>query len=102
MPKPTSRLAMRFTVIVSPNFWKEHSGGRLDGPLDTYAFNTEAGLLNMSEPFGAHALAGRFAHGTHVLDLAAGCDPNDPGGFRREGWDYYGHSSKSSDIRRIR
>ncbi len=63
---------------------KKHSDGKLDGQLDAHAFNSEAGLLSMAEPFGPHALAGRFAHGTHVMDLAAGCGPNEPDSFARQ------------------
>ncbi|MEP3331371.1 hypothetical protein [Sedimentitalea sp.] len=54
---------------------KKHSGGRLLGRSDEDAFNRELGLVDMKAPFGPRGLAGRFAHGSHVIDLAAGCNP---------------------------
>ncbi|MEP5758189.1 MAG: hypothetical protein ABJ327_02535 [Litoreibacter sp.] len=47
----------------------------LDGWLDEDAFNVAAGLTDASEPMGDKALDRQAAHGTHVLDLAAGYDP---------------------------
>ncbi len=46
------------------------------GWLDEDAFNIAAGLTDGSEPMGVTALDRLAAHGTHVLDLAAGYDPN--------------------------
>lgn len=60
-----------------------HSGGSLTGPLDEPGFNTAAGLLDIQRGIGQRGLAGRFAHGTHVLDLAAGCAPQDCSEFAR-------------------
>lgn len=53
----------------------EHSGGRLDGPLDEETFNRAAGLVAPGDVFGQRDLDHPGAHGTHVLDLAAGLDP---------------------------
>ena len=47
------------------------------GSLDQYAFDTEMGLLDLARPTGSRELAGTFAHGTHVADLAGGFDPVD-------------------------
>lgn len=55
----------------------EHSGGSKTGPLDEDALNRATGVLDMQRPLGHREVAGRFAHGTHVLDLAAGHDPSD-------------------------
>ena len=59
----------------------KHSVGGLKGSLDEAAFNDAAGLVNMCDPLGAHALAGRDSHGACVLDLAAGSDPTNDNGF---------------------
>lgn len=49
-----------------------HSAG---GWLDEDAFNRAAGLTEMATPMGVATLERVVAHGTHVLDLAAGFDP---------------------------
>lgn len=54
---------------------REHSGGDLGGDLDEEAFNRAAGLVAPEELWGHRSLDYRAAHGTHVLDLAAGFDP---------------------------
>lgn len=46
-----------------------------NGWLDEEAFNLAAGLTERSEPMGVATLDRLVAHGTHVLDLAAGFDP---------------------------
>ncbi|MEM9148131.1 MAG: hypothetical protein AAGC57_18330, partial [Pseudomonadota bacterium] len=48
-------------------------------------FNRTTGVLDMARPLGHREVAGRYAHGTHVLDAAAGADPDDPeeADFRR-------------------
>ena len=48
-----------------------------DGWLDEDAFNIAAGLTDGSEPMGITTLDRTVAHGTHVLDLAAGFDAAD-------------------------
>lgn len=55
----------------------ETSGGSLAGRLDEAAFNRAAGLVDDRARFGPRALMGRHAHGTHVLDAAAGAVPGD-------------------------
>lgn len=72
-----ARRAKRHTLL-KPEIDKlltKHSGGNLLGALDEQAFNNEAGLVEMGESFGVRDLAGHFAHGTAVTDLAGGCDP---------------------------
>ncbi|MEM9148090.1 MAG: S8 family serine peptidase, partial [Pseudomonadota bacterium] len=64
---------------------RTHSGGTLGGWLDEDSFNRTTGVLDMARPLGHREVAGRYAHGTHVLDAAAGADPDDPeeADFRR-------------------
>lgn len=52
-----------------------HSGGNPMGPLDEEGFNRDAHLVDPADPFGQRDLDHPAAHGTHVLDLAAGFDP---------------------------
>ncbi|MGL4636182.1 MAG: S8 family serine peptidase [Beijerinckiaceae bacterium] len=40
------------------------------------SFNREAGLVDIASPLGVRVLAGRYAHGASVLDLAAGVEPH--------------------------
>jgi hypothetical protein len=47
------------------------------GWLDEDAFNRAAGLTEMHYPMGANALERVIAHGSHVMDLAAGEDANE-------------------------
>ncbi len=54
---------------------QKHSGSQQNGILDEDAFNLEAGVLDMNNYSGHREAAGRYSHGTHVLDLAAGHDP---------------------------
>ena len=55
---------------------------RVNGWLDEHEFNIESGSLDMRNRTGNRELAGRFSHGTHVLDAAAGFDPyNDEAGL---------------------
>lgn len=54
---------------------QKHSGGQKNGFFDEDAFNLEAGVLDMKNFSGHREAAGRYSHGTHVLDLAAGYDP---------------------------
>lgn len=53
----------------------KHSGGDLMADLDEEAFNREARLVAPKDVRGHRSLDYRAAHGTHVLDLAAGFDP---------------------------
>lgn len=46
------------------------------GSVDEDLFYRAAGLIDFTQPYHK-AAAWRFAHGTHVLDLAAGADPAD-------------------------
>ncbi len=46
-----------------------------NGWLDEEAFNLASGLTERFEPMGVATLDRLVAHGTHVLDLAAGFDP---------------------------
>lgn len=48
-----------------------------NGWLDEDAFNRAAGLTEMQYPLGANALERVIAHGSHVMDLAAGEDANE-------------------------
>ncbi|WP_093358467.1 S8 family serine peptidase [Tropicimonas isoalkanivorans] len=45
-----------------------------DGRIDQLAFDLRTGTVDMTTRFGRRALAGRSAHGAHVLDVAAGCE----------------------------
>jgi len=45
------------------------------GPLDEDAFNRAAGCVDFKNFHGHRELSRREAHGTHVLDIAAGYDP---------------------------
>lgn len=55
----------------------EH-GDAASGWLDEGAFNVAAGLTDMAHAQGHRGFEREAAHGTHVLDLAAGLDPNAP------------------------
>lgn len=55
---------------------KKHSGGDLLSTLDEDAFNRDAGLIAPESSTGNRDLEYRSSHGTHVLDLASGFDPN--------------------------
>ncbi len=55
---------------------KEHSGGNLAGYLDEQSFNIATGVVDNEHLFGSRDAAGIFSHGAHVLDAAAGCDPD--------------------------
>lgn len=57
---------------------RKHSGGKLEGSLDQHGFYSELGLLAPHDVTRLGPLAGRIAHGTHVLGLLAGADPDDP------------------------
>lgn len=54
---------------------EKHSSGELSGNLDEEAFNRDAALVEPSKLKGQRELDYRAAHGAHVLDLAAGFDP---------------------------
>lgn len=56
------------------NLIKDHT---INGRLDEDAFNRCAGLVAPLSPFGQRELDYRAAHGTHVLDLAAGYGDSD-------------------------
>lgn len=58
---------------------KDHSGGLLTGLLDEDSFNREANLVDPVNTIGQRDLDHPAAHGTHVLDLAAGLDPEKTG-----------------------
>jgi len=59
-----------------------HGAGALCGSLDHDGFYERLGMISHDRIDGIGALAGRAAHGTHVLGLAAGQDPgDDPAGF---------------------
>ena len=45
---------------------------------DEAGFNTACGTLDLRHEKAPRGLAGRASHGAHVLDLAAGADPDDP------------------------
>jgi len=56
---------------------REHSvGADLGGRLDEEAFNRATRLVEPNEIRGHRDLDHRAAHGTHVADIAAGCDPS--------------------------
>lgn len=57
-------------------FLCKHSGGQLNGRLDEEAFNRATHLVEPWHELGHRDLDYRAAHGTHVLDLATGLDPN--------------------------
>jgi hypothetical protein len=48
-------------------------GGVLN--VDEGQFNQDAGLADFTDPFGPRWVETAAPHGTHVADLAAGCDP---------------------------
>lgn len=50
-----------------------------DGRLDQMAFDLRTGTVDMDARFGRRALIGRYSHGAHVLDAAAGCEPRATG-----------------------
>jgi hypothetical protein len=55
---------------------RQHSaGGNPRGYLHEEEFNRAAGIVDFQRPLGHREAAGRFAHGTHVLDIAAGEEP---------------------------
>jgi hypothetical protein len=56
----------------------KYGGGDLANDLDEDAFNRETQLVAPERERGNRALDFRAAHGTHVLDLAAGIDPLEP------------------------
>lgn len=54
---------------------KHSVGGSLSGTLLEDEFNRACGTLDLKDRLGRRELAGRVAHGAHVLDAAAGFDP---------------------------
>lgn len=60
------------TQSVIETLFTQHSHA---GWLDEEAFNIASGLTDGSRPMGITTLERRVAHGSHVLDLAAGFDP---------------------------
>lgn len=59
-------------------------GGIGPGWLDEEAFNRATGTLDFRNVFGHRDLGRRAAHGTHVLDAAAGFDPVAEDGWARK------------------
>lgn len=57
----------------------QFSDGDLHGWLDEHGFNTATGVVDMKHLLGHREAAGIYSHGAHVLDAAAGVDPNEPG-----------------------
>ncbi len=55
---------------------KEHSQSDVLGYVDETAFNRDLYLTEPTKPAGQRDLEMAAAHGTHVLDLAAGLDPD--------------------------
>ncbi|MFD0979536.1 hypothetical protein [Tropicimonas aquimaris] len=43
--------------------------------LDQSAFDRRTGMVNMKDRYARRALASRYSHGAHVLDVTAGCRP---------------------------
>ena len=61
----------------------KHSNGDLNGDLDEESFNVATGVLDKKHLFGSRDAAKRFSHGAHVLDAAAGCDPEIDDDFQK-------------------
>ena len=55
----------------------------LTGSLDEDRFNVVTGVLDMKHALGHREAAGRYSHGAHVLDAAAGADPEQASEFAR-------------------
>jgi subtilisin family serine protease len=55
--------------------FEKHSAGDLTGWLDEDQFNEDVFLVDRTNPTGQRDLDHRAAHGTHILDLAAGFVP---------------------------
>ncbi len=58
---------------------KQNRPAGADGPFDEETFNRHAGLVEMRGMYGHRELERRAAHGTHVMDIAAGFDPKSTG-----------------------
>lgn len=58
------------------NLIDHHAIGGTSDSFDEEAFNQASGVLDMKNQFGHREIAGRYAHGTHVLDAAAGICPD--------------------------
>lgn len=56
-------------------YLEKHSSGDMIGYLDEDAFNRDLQLVDVERPLGNRDLELSAAHGTHVLDLATGMDP---------------------------
>ncbi|MBO9451948.1 S8 family serine peptidase [Tropicibacter sp. R16_0] len=65
-----------FEAQINETLTKASIGQDLKAPLDQDGFNRMAGLTNFSRPETERLLAGRASHGTHVMGLAGGADPD--------------------------
>lgn len=63
---------------------EENIGGDLAGDLDEDAFNRATGVVDFAHPIGSREAAGRYSHGAHVLDAAAGVEPSGESEFREK------------------
>lgn len=60
---------------------KHSSDGKLTGVLDQEGFNRAIGLVDADKPSweGSKELQSFVSHGTHMMDVAGGINPGDPG-----------------------
>lgn len=70
-----------FSTVEIEQKLAEYSGGNLSNPLNQESFNRNMGLVDANKPSwqGAKELQLSVSHGTHILDVAGGINPGNPG-----------------------
>ena len=75
-PDDSALIGQEYVTEQIDNLLATHSGGSPDGDLDQDAFNRAIGAVDFDRVAGTRALQSRYSHGAHMLDVAAGVDPD--------------------------